>query len=82
MKITFTHKLESDGKLNFLDMTLVRVGNMVQEGQCILQEFKYASNNTFKYKQNVMYNVVDRAIRRTSIIFIAKVKYKVLTIFK
>lgn len=57
MKITFEE--EKDGQINFLDMTVIKVGNKLKtkwyrKELCEGTMLNYMSNHRFKYKDNVV----------------------------
>ncbi|XP_024872108.1 uncharacterized protein LOC112454769 [Temnothorax curvispinosus] len=66
-RLKFTYELEKDGSLSFLDTMVIRENNLLLTDWYRKPTFSgryinYFSNHPFKYKINIIRNLVDRAI--------------------
>lgn len=66
--IEFTHEIEKDNKINFLDITLIRqddniITNWYRKEIFTTRTLNYFSNHTDQQKKNIVYNLIDRAIK-------------------
>jgi len=73
-RLTFTHEMESDSCISFLDMTVIRSDgrlliNWYRKPTCSDRYINFHSKHPFKYKMNTIYNLVDRAILLSDVRF-------------
>ena len=66
-KLSFTHEIETNKQLNFLDMTLIRSNNKIltnwfQKQTSSGRILNFNSNHHINLKKNMIYNLVDRSI--------------------
>ena len=65
--LKFTHQLEKNNSLNFLDITLFKYNNSlttngIQKPMSLNRLLNFNSNHNLQFKKNIIYNFVDRAI--------------------
>ena len=65
--LKFTHEIENNGVLNFLDLSVIRVNNRLitnwfQKPTSSGRILNFDSKHTFEQKKNIIYNLVDRSI--------------------
>uniref|UniRef100_A0ABD2W8E4 Reverse transcriptase domain-containing protein n=1 Tax=Trichogramma kaykai TaxID=54128 RepID=A0ABD2W8E4_9HYME len=66
-RLQFTHEVEQDKKLNFLDLTLINANNKLhtdwyQKTSNSTRLLSYNSRHSMQQKINIVYNLTDRAI--------------------
>ena len=65
--LQFTHKIEENSRINFLDVTLIKDNNSLitdryQKPTSSGRVLDYRSNHTTQQKKNIIFNLIDRAI--------------------
>ena len=65
--LQFTHELQKNNSINFLDMTLISndnhiITNWFQKPIASGRFINYFSNHPLQQKRNIVYNLIDRAI--------------------
>ncbi|XP_050458275.1 uncharacterized protein LOC126855029 [Cataglyphis hispanica] len=66
-RLKFTHEIESDSYINFLNTSVIRsngkiLTNWYRKATCSDRYINFYSNHPFKYKLNTIFNLVDHAI--------------------
>ena len=66
-KLKFTHEIEVNKRLNFLDVTLINFKNKIftdwyQKPTCTYRTLNFNSNHPISLKRNIIFNLVDRCI--------------------
>ena len=66
-RLKFTHEIESNNSINFLDLTIIRnnqkiITNWYKKKSSSNRTLNYFSNHPLQLKINIIYNLVDRAI--------------------
>ena len=67
-KLKFTHEIEVNKRLNFLDVTLINFKNKIvtdwyHKPTCTFRTLNYKSNHPIQLKLNIIYNLIDRCIK-------------------
>ncbi len=65
--LKFTHEIEINNRINFLDLTIIKhndqlITNWYQKPTQSNRTLNFNSNHTVQQKKNIIYNLVDRAI--------------------
>ena len=66
-RLKFTHEIENDNAINFLNTTVIRhngslLTDWFMKPTCSGRYINYYSNHPFKYKKNTIFSLVDHAI--------------------
>lgn len=65
--LKFTHELEEDGSINFLDMSIIRdngklITNWYRKSSSSDRVLNFRSNHSIQLKRNIVFNLIDRAV--------------------
>lgn len=87
-KLKFTYELETNGQLNFLDMSLIKqpsgkiITNWYKKSITSDRILNFYSHHAFKYKRNTAYNLIYRILELSNEVYHPENREKIKMILK